>query len=258
MIADEIDKMMGDTSECEPLIYLEDYFHEGNDCGIGGNHTHKGFIKSKHGTEIDKICIPKKDWEALCENGIHALGLGLNPKLKIEKTPTTEEDAIKYCLNLHDSGKEWWTKDVKSYLKDIIKFKNISKIEKGVNDELKKLERRSKKGLVFRTYDKDSQYHQELLDKVNSYTTNEVYCVAYSSATVDLERLVSGAGDKKTIVCIVHHPTPSAEDTWNNTDLNKYGSLPYCKKRIENSIKWFNGNTTVKFIEMEAWVPDTK
>ena len=260
MIKGEIDGAMGSTSDCDPLVYLEDYFHEGNDCGIGGNHTHKGFIKSTHGTKIDTISIPKEDWSKLCEYGIQALGLGLNPRDKIERTPTKVEDAVIYCLGIHDDGKEWWTTDVKKYLKNTLNFKptQIASVKSKVDDEIKKTKRKFLKGLVFRTYDSDSEYHQELLDKVESYTTDDVYCVAYSSANVDLERLVSGAGNKKTIVCVVHHPNPTAEETWESIELNKNGVLPYCRKRIENSIKWFNGDTNIIFTEMEAWVPDTK
>tara|TARA_B100000073_G_C23688611_1_gene555500 strand:+ start:67 stop:1350 length:1284 start_codon:yes stop_codon:yes gene_type:complete len=259
MIKDEINGTGGSTENCEPLIYLEDYFHKGNDCGIGGNHTHRGFVKSK-GVDIETQTIPKKDWSKLCEDGIQALGLGFNPRDKVEKKPTEVEDAVRYCLGLHDSKKEWWTTDIKKYFKNTLNFKptQIEKIKSKVEDELKKTKRKSKKGLVFRSYDPDSEYHHELLDKVKLYTSDDVYCVYYSSSNVDLERLVSGAGDKKTIVCVVYHPTPTAETTWNNTDLNKNGVLPYCKKRIENSIKWFNGDTDIVFTEMDAWVPDTK
>ena len=70
--------------------------------------------------------------------------------------------------------------------------------------------------------------------------------------------ILKKAGDKKTIVCVVHHPTPTEQERWENTDLNKNGVLPYCKKRIENSIKWFNGDRKIIFKEMECWVPDTK
>ena len=260
VIRDEIDGVMGSTENCDPLIYLEDYFHEGNHCGIGGNHTHKGFVKSKHGVEIDTISIPKEDWGKLCEDGIQALGLGLNPRDKIERTPTKIEDAVRYCLGLHDNGKEWWTNDVKKYFKNILNFKpnQISKIKSGVDDELKKTERKSINGMVFREYGEDSEYRYELEEVVKTNTTDKIHCVAYSSANVDLERLVSGAGDKKTIVCVVHHPTPTEQERWENTDLNKNGVLPYCKKRIENSIKWFNGDRKIIFKEMECWVPDTK
>lgn len=260
MIRDEIDGVMGSTENCDPLVYLGDYFHEDNNCGIGGNHTHKGFIKSKHGSEIDIITIPKEDWSRLCEDGIQALGLGLNPRDKIERTPTQIEDAVRYCLGLHENGKEWWTNDVKKYLKNILNFKpnQISKIKSGVDDKLIKEDRKSINGMVFREYGEDSEYRYELEDAVKKNTTDKVHCVAYSSATVDLERLVSGAGNKKTIVCIVHHPTPTAELIWKNTKPNKNGVLPYCKLRIENSIKWFNGDTNIIFKEMECWVPDTK
>lgn len=260
MIADEIDSNAGDTSECDPIVYLENYFHNGNHLGISGNHTHKGFIRSKHATKISYQLVPESDWKDLGDNGIKALGLAFNPREAIEKKRSTIEDGIDYCLDLYDCGLDYWSDDTKKYLKEQLKYKkhHLPKIKKGVEDELKKQDRKSKLGLVFRTYDINSEHHQELLDKVEYYSSNDVYSISYSSANVDLERLVSGAGDKKTIVCIVHHPTPSDEEKWNNTDLNRNGVLPYCKKRLENSIKWFNGNTNIRFIEMESWVPDTK
>lgn len=260
MIRGQIDLAMGSTDDCQPLIYLEDYFHKGNNCGIGGNHTHKGFIKSKHGIEIDTQIIPNEDWSKLDEDGIQAVGLGLNPRDKIERTPTKIEDAVRYCLGLHENGKEWWTTDVKKYFKNTINFKpnQLASVKSKVDDELKKTDRKSTYGMVFREYGEDSEFRYELDEFVEKNTSDKVHCIAYSSSNVDLERLVSGAGDKKTIVCVVHHPTPSSEETWNNVELNKNGVLPYCKLRIQNSIKWFNSDRNIIFKEMESWVPDTK
>jgi hypothetical protein len=259
MIKEQINSSAGSTEDCDPLIYLGDYFHKDNDCGIGGNHTHKGFIKS-NGVQIDTQIIPKEDWSRLCESGIQALGIGLNPRDKIETTPTKIEDAVKYCLGLHDDGKDWWTIDTRKFLKSSINFKStqLKTIKSKVEDEIKKTDRKSINGMVFREYSEDSEFRYELDEVVEKNTSDRVHCVSYSSANVDLGRLVSGAGDKETIVCVVYHSTPTAEINWNNVKLNKNGVLPYCKLRIQNSIKWFNGDRNIIFKEMECWVPDTK
>ena len=260
MIKGEIDAARGSTENCEPLIYLEDYFHEGNDCGIGGNHTHKGFIKSKHGTEIDTQFIPKEDWSQLCEVGIRALGLGLNPKDKIERTPTNVEDAVNFCLNLHDSGQEWWTTDCKKYLKNTLNFKphHLSQTKSKVEDELKKTDRKSINGMVFREYGKDSEYKHELDEMVKKNTSDDVHSVAYSSAQIDLERLIRGAGNKKTIVCIVHHPTPTAETKWKQTITGK-DTDPYCEQSFLKIFdNWLGNDYKIVFKYMESWVTDTK
>jgi hypothetical protein len=260
MIANEIDSRAGDTSKCDPLIYLEDYYENGDRLGISGNHTHGGFLRSKHGREINYQLIPKKDWEILCENGIKALGLAFNPREIIEKKRTNIEDGIQYCLELHENNHDYWTNDTKLYLKDQLNFKknHFGKIKKGVEDELKKNDRKSRVGLVFRTYDKNSKYHFELLDTVKRFQTDKVLCLSYSSANIDLRRLIieASSSNKDSIVCVVHHPTPTHEEIWKLNDVKKHTRVSF-----EEALSWCGISKSGKSIiwkEMDAWVPDTK
>jgi hypothetical protein len=252
-----IDKALS-TDKCDPLVLLEDFYDTGKHIGIGGNHTRRGYLQTKHYCKhgaIDVVLIPRKDYEDLTEDEKKALGNGLNPKDEVEKDPTSVEDQIKYLYEMVDNGNElWdpntkrWHKPIKRYLEDTLNFKpnDIKKVKKGIQNRILNKDMMNKGGLVFKNYDKEGPHFHELAKQQKRYEAESVTSIVGKSSSVTLDRIIAKANGNDTIVISVHHIDPINEQKW-----------PAIQKRIQEGWDYFdNDDKNIKFYEMECWVPD--
>jgi|TARA_Y100000310_G_C20586348_1_gene765604 hypothetical protein len=251
-----IDKALS-TDKCDPLVLFDDYYGTGKHIGIGGNHTRRAYLQSKHGKygSIGVVLIPRKDYEDLTEDEMKALGHALNPKEEVEKDPTSVDDQIKYLYEMIESGKElWdsntnrWHKPIKRYLEDTLKFKDndIKKVKKGIKNLILNEKMKNKGGLVFKNYDIDGPHFHELADTKKRYEAEGVTSIVGKSSSVTLDRIIAKANGNDTIVVSVHHIDPINELKW-----------PGIQKRIQEGWDYFdNDDKNIIFYEMECWVPD--
>jgi hypothetical protein len=260
-IRSAIDEVHGNTSHPElnlKAVLLEGYYEEEDEdfnvdgsLGIGGNHSTKATVSSKHGKTIETIRVPREDWIGMTDTDIMFVGMQLNKqKGKVQPKHNAVDDLVKFALELYynrniDVESDEMFKKLQTF--DVPKRQINSAI--GKTRRLVEMNELNATGQKIRdwTTGEDKTNLQEIM--IPNLSNDETYVETISSGSggsvekfgrnlVAQEKL--GRKFKKAIM-IVRHPSVSYYLDWKNS-----------QKMIDSRrfIQWAMDHAKIELVEM--------
>jgi len=188
---------------------------------IGGNHTFKGIIESKHCTTMPVLIIPESTHSEWSDEEIRDLGMFLNPRQQ-KVMETKLEDIAKRIVDKTNAGFDLDSNVVKS-------FKNafdLTRSEKStVTRMVKKMldDEDFKKNKPVNWIDWTTKESKEILDElVKKLKTKNSLTKVYSSGKAHIGdlmiKVLNGYYDStkliKNVNVVLYHPTMKSKEKW--------------------------------------------
>jgi len=218
---------------------------------IGGNHTFKGIIESKHCITMPVLIIPESTHSEWSDEEIRDLGMFLNPRQQ-KVMETKLEDIAKRIVDKINAGFDLNSNVVKS-------FKNAFELTRS---EKSTITRMVKKMLDDEDFNKNKPVNwidwttnesKEILDELmkklktkNSWT--KVYSSGKAALGDDLIKVLNAyyASTKliKNVNIILHHPTMKSKDKWKKDYQKGFDNFAKILSKIDVDAKIITLPTT--------------
>ena len=251
-----IDEVHGDTAKLGlKAVILEGYFGEDEEeygvdggMGLGGNHSTKGTVSSKHGTTIEVIRIAYEEWEGMSDTELEFVGMLLNKQEGKVKPKTNETaDLSKIVQSLYyNHNIDLKSDDMRMKLEhfDVPKRKITSAINRAIKAiETQKLITAGQKIIDWTQGAAKKRLYEVILPQYNDGETyvEVLSSGSYGSLLTFLSNFNASERDYKKAVAIVRHPNTSYKNDWLEND--KYTSA-------RNVVEVFMKNAGVEYEEV--------
>ena len=230
-LKNKIDDSNGEYAKEELLLLvLVDRDWEGKVCNlqINGRHSKNAFFKSKTGTKIRVLYVPKKKHIIFDDEEVRQLSMAMNPVAEKKVLETDIKDIIKNVYNLKRQGVSSKSKTVQKILnRNHLTSKERRKVLKEVKEML--LENQSQVNQLWIMYNAGKE-EQELQEKVEDENRQPgVYCRSYGTKVNDFWKALhkirdlneKNPGTIKIFKCIFWHLSKEVEQNWFTKDCVK-------------------------------------
>ena len=218
---------------------------------IGGNHTFKGIIESKHCITMPVLIIPESTHSEWSDEEIRDLGMFLNPRQQ-KVMETKLEDIAKRIVDKINAGFDLNSNVVKS-------FKNAFELTRSEKSTITKMVKKMlddedfNKNKPVNWIDWTTNESKEILDELmkklktkNSWT--KVYSSGKAALGDDLIKVLNAyyASTKliKNVNIILHHPTMKSKDKWKKDYQKGFDNFAKILSKIDVDAKIITLPTT--------------
>jgi len=256
-IRDRINNANGNTDKCNPVLVYEGRGDNGEDVRGNGNHTVKGAHQAKHAKKLPVDRIPSEVHENFTKTELYAIGDLLNKEDDIVRSPIDTKDGIKYVLKAKEDGVPIESQSNLDWLRAFgfvgsLKSLEIGRIIKRAG-ELYATGEACTGNRLWKNY-LQGDFSGELRDVVDGHGQNkDIISMACSSGNLNvntvLEKMKAGIQiGKKTVMVVIHHPNPIAEDQWKSVVQPKW--IKIFKEVLRSDLK-------VRFEEMDTMTDES-
>lgn len=238
-----IDEEHGNTAKLNlQAVLIEGYYEEDDDdygvdgsLGIGGNHSTKATVSSKHGKTIEVIRVPLKDWDGMTDAELGYVGMLLNSQESKVKPKVNETDDFSKLVQtlFHEHNIDPDSDEMREKLSNF----NIParKITSAINRAKRAIERKELQSngqkVIEWQYGAQKKRLYDVI--VPSYQDGETYVEvitsgSYGSLLTFMSNFVDSEKDYKKAVAIVRHPR-----LWNNDDWLNNTKFINARKAVE-------------------------
>ena len=227
-LKNKIDDSNGEYAKNELLLLvLVDRDWEDKVCLllINGRHSKNAFFKSKTGTKIRVLLVPKKKHSIIDNEEVRQLSMAMNPVVENKTKETAIEDIIKNVYNLRVQGVSSKSKTVQMILdRNHLTSSQRRKVLKGVKEML--AENSSQVNQLWIMYNAGRE-ELELQEKVEDTNRQPgVYCNSYGTKVNDFWKALHKIRDLneknpnsiKIFKCIFWHQSKEVEQNWFTKD----------------------------------------
>lgn len=248
-LSDLVDNAVGDFNLLKQnliVVVLKNRIVNGikGDYIIGGNHTFRGIIESKHCYKMPVLVIPESTHSEWTDEEIRDLGMFLNPRQQ-KVMETKLEDIAKRIVDKVNAGFDLDSNVVKS-------FKNAFELTRS---EKQSVTRMVKKMLDDEDFSKNKPVNwidwttsdsKEILDKLlnklkNKNSLTKVYSSGKAALGDDLIKVLNAYYDStrliKNVNVILHHPTMKSKDKWNKEYQKGFDNFAKILSKIDVDAK---------------------
>jgi hypothetical protein len=214
-IARMIDENMGSIEDTDPLVIATNAKDAigSNRSRIGGRHTQKGILNSKHAVEYKFMEIDLSDWTAI---EINQLGLLLNPEIKKKRIENMDEDYEKHLLHLWEtSGCDAFSYEAGTMMVGFgLDTKRRTKLANKVQKQIEDIEYERKTGKTWKKWSTTST-EWDVLQQQYKYD-KQTAVVGMSSSMFKFDTIVNilNGSSYEKIVVLIHHKDPEAKKKW--------------------------------------------
>lgn len=238
-----IDEEHGNTAKLNlQAVLIEEYYEEDDDVygvdgslGIGGNHSTKATVSSKHGKTIEVIRVPLKDWDGMTDAELGYVDMLLNSQESKVKPKVNETDDFSKLVQtlFHEHNIDPDSDEMREKLSNF----NIParKITSAINRAKRAIERKELQSngqkVIEWQYGAQKKRLYDVI--VPSYQDGETYVEvitsgSYGSLLTFMSNFVDSEKDYKKAVAIVRHPR-----LWNNDDWLNNTKFINARKAVE-------------------------
>lgn len=232
-IQNAIDDAHGDTVSLGLCaVLLDDYFDESDEeygidgsFGVGGNHSTRATVDSKHGKEIPVIRVCREEWEHLNDTEIEFLGMHLNkPESVIDPKRNQPDDLNKMIETMYfNEHIDPLSDEMIEILVDLnIPRRNAKNIAKKAKKliEVQEMNMVGQKMIDYTVEPHKSKLAQKI-NQLRADGTTLAYTITSGSGG-SLQTLLRNVkddlieGQHTNIKVLVRHALPSFYEEWNN------------------------------------------
>tara|TARA_Y100000114_G_scaffold120635_1_gene115661 strand:+ start:158 stop:1570 length:1413 start_codon:yes stop_codon:yes gene_type:complete len=230
-LKNKIDDSNGDYAKKELLLLvLVDRNWEGKVCNlqINGRHSKNAFFKSKTGTKIRVLYVPKKKHIIFDDEEVRQLSMAMNPVVEKKTKETDIEDIIKSVYNLRVQGVSSKSRTVQKILDRYhLTSSQRRKVLKGVKEMLSENTSQVNQLWIMWNAGQEEQDLKDRLEKENRQPG--IYCKAFNTKMNDFWKSLhmirelneENPGTIKVFKCLFWHPSAQVENNWFSKDMLK-------------------------------------
>jgi hypothetical protein len=230
-LKNKIDDSNGEYAKKELLLtVLVDRMWEGKVCNlqVNGRHSKNAFFKSKTGTKIKVLYVPKHKHIVFDDEEVKELAMALNPVVENKTKETHIDDIILRIYNLRIQGVSNRSKTVQKLLdRNHLTSNKRRYVLKSVNEMIE--EKTSQVNQLWIMYNA-GQEEQDLIDRVEKENRQPgIYCKSFNTKMNDFWKSLhkireyneEKPGTIKIFKCLFWHPSKQVEQNWFQKDMLK-------------------------------------
>ena len=203
---------------------------EGKVCNlqVNGRHSKNAFFKSKTGTKIKVLYVPKHKHIIFDDEEVKELAMALNPVVENKTKETHIDDIILRVYNLRIQGVSNRSKTVQKLLdRNHLTSNKRRYVLKSVNEMIE--EKTSQVNQLWIMYNA-GQEEQDLIDRVEKENRQPgIYCKSFNTKMNDFWKSLhkireyneEKPGTIKIFKCLFWHPSKQVAQNWFQKDMLK-------------------------------------
>lgn len=239
-----IDEVHGNTAKLNlKAVLIEEYYDVSDDeygvdgtLGIGGNHSTKATVASKHGKTIEVIRVPLKYWDGMTDTELEYVGMMLNVQESLVKPKVNEvDDFSKLVQSLYyNHNIDYDSDDMRN------KLSNFNIPKRKITNAINRARRAIQENELITAGQKVIDWTQGAQKKrlydviLPQYNDGETYVEvitsgSYGSLLTFMSNFVDSDKDYKKAVAVVRHPNVSSNEDWlkNEKFINARKAVEY-------------------------------